>query len=596
MKKQDLFLVFLITLFPRLFISLQAYPAMYSSDEVSAISVAAMLAGYDWREVVSCAGYYGIGYLFIFAPLFHVVKNPIWIYRIILTVSSALVALSAPVCYLVLHKYFSLDRRIDKIVVSSICGVLNIFTCVHLTARNEEILYFLVWVIVYYLCGILNSVNQSKQRKQKERVLLLLLMYSLTVHTRAVCLIIGVVFADILYRVIYKKGILRKRSYLIILAAYIIISFGLKVYQSNIWIYGTKNTSVMSGVKNSLSKVQEYFNPYLFGNIFRIVFGQIYTAGAITGGLFIFALITILLFYTKKKYHINSDEKYIIVVGGMFLFCTIITIGGMSVTWLINVTKSMTEYGSEGFQSSYRAFTYLRYMGCYVSPVIMCAFVVAENNKKVLRRAVWIGTVAMCILTLFFMKMVLPYISTNRDVYFMALGDMKNGETVTCENWYMACILSLSVMIVGMLLVMSKKALIYFVGTLLLLIFERLYIFRQSTIISEQKYYMRANAGYELIQSMREEKELQKIYVYDSIGGRQQFFLYQYLNYTEKIVPGMPDNMEENILLFSNTNLKEILQDSFYWGKLDENEYVYCIAGEDVQLIEKCGIIMQKVE
>ena len=58
----------------------------------------------------------------------------------------------------------------------------------------------------------------------------------------------------------------------------------------------------------------------------------------------------------------------------------------------------------------------------------------------------------------------------------------------------------------------------------------------------------------------------------------------------------MPDNMEENILLFSNTNLKEILQDSFYWGKLDENEYVYCIAGEDVQLIEKCGIIMQKVE
>ena len=87
MKKQDLFLVFLITLFPRLFISLQAYPAMYSSDEVSAISVAAMLAGYDWREVVSCAGYYGIGYLFIFAPLFHVVKNRISIYRIILTVS-----------------------------------------------------------------------------------------------------------------------------------------------------------------------------------------------------------------------------------------------------------------------------------------------------------------------------------------------------------------------------------------------------------------------------------------------------------------------------------------------------------------------------
>lgn len=320
MKKQDLFLVFLITLFPRLFISLQAYPAMYSSDEVSAISVAAMLAGYDWREVVSCAGYYGIGYLFIFAPLFHVVKNPIWIYRIILTVSSALVALSAPVCYLVLHKYFSLDRRIDKIVVSSICGVLNIFTCVHLTARNEEILYFLVWVIVYYLCGILNSVNQSKQRKQKERVLLLLLMYSLTVHTRAVCLIIGVVFADILYRVIYKKGILRKRSYLIILAAYIIISFGLKVYQSNIWIYGTKNTSVMSGVKNSLSKVQEYFNPYLFGNIFRIVFGQIYTAGAITGGLFIFALITILLFYTKKNITSIVTKSILLLLGVCFCF------------------------------------------------------------------------------------------------------------------------------------------------------------------------------------------------------------------------------------------------------------------------------------
>ena len=31
-------------------------------DETSVISIAAMVAGYDWSKVVSYAGYYGSGY------------------------------------------------------------------------------------------------------------------------------------------------------------------------------------------------------------------------------------------------------------------------------------------------------------------------------------------------------------------------------------------------------------------------------------------------------------------------------------------------------------------------------------------------------
>lgn len=599
MKKRDLLLVFLLTLFPRLFLSIQAYPLVYISDETSAISVAALAAGFDWTNVVSNAGYYGIGYLFVFAPLFHIIKNPIWIYRIILTILSITVSLSAPLCYMILYKFFSLEKRVHRIIIATLCGELNLFTVIHLTVRNEEILYLITWIIVYVLCDMLYKDNcKDKKYKKKEILLIFLLGYALTIHTRAVCLIFGIIMIDLAYRIIYKKNIIYKCSYLAISIMYLVINFSLKLYQSSIWIQGTRNTSVGSTVERSLSKIFASFNMDLVLNALRIIFGQIYTAAAVTGGLFIMLLFVLIFYFMGKKYKEDSKGKYIFVISGMFLFCTFITICGMAMTWLMNVTNDIATYGEGVYRNSYRAFAYLRYMGCYVSPFIMCALIIVSQNRKILKKSIFWAMGVLCVLTLFWIKMILPYICNDSLSYFITLGVMKFGEKITTQNWYLACILVLEMMMAGVLLIYAKKEYIYITFVTLLLVVERIYGFEHQTVITGKNNYLKADAGYELIQDILEKKDVTEIYVYDASqnSDHQIFYLYQFLNYSVKVIPEIPEKMEENILLFSNKNIYELLDGSYYWSRLDDNEYVYCTDLEYIELIEQFGITMNEIK
>lgn len=595
MKKRDLWLVFLIVFIPRCLLILRAYPFIYSSDEMSAISVAALAAGYDWSQVVSKAGYYGIGYLFLFAPLFHIINNPIYIYRIVLLTSSLLVSISAPVCYLVLYKFIKMESRLQKVVISSVCGLFNFFTAVNINIRNEELLYLLIWIIVYILCNILYCNQVNVKREVNEIILLLLLGYSLTIHTRAICLIIAVLFFDVIGRIFFKKSFLHKWCYLVIAVGYTMIEWMLKWYQGRIWFGKATNASVISTVENSLSRINDFKNMNLYLDIIRISGGQIYTATAVSGGLFIIAVITLVIFFLEKKYKENQKTKYIFFIGGMFLFCTILTIAGQSITWLAGVTNGIRNYGEGVYRDAYRAFTYLRYMGCYVAPFIMCALVVAMEDRKLFKRAFSYGLVIVSVLTVFWIKMILPYIYNQRMTFFLWFGGMKADEETSYTHWYRACALVLIILIVGFLLVNIKKEYLYLGIVILLLTIQRMYVYEELTLVSEQKNYRKADAGYDLIQKMRCEKELEKIYVFDALSGSDQiFYLYQFLNYSVRIIPGLPEDLEMDMILFSNKDLEDMLGENCYGAKLDNNEYVYCIGKENTLLIEKCGIDMQK--
>lgn len=597
MKKRDLWLVFLITFIPRCVILFQAYPFIYVSDETSAISVAALAAGHDWSNVVSNAGYYGIGYLFLFAPLFRIVKNPVYIYRIILLVSSIVVSASAPICYAVLHKFLKIESRVHKVIISSLCGTLNFFTVVQMSARNEEILYLLIWVMVYILCNILYYQDIALKRSINEVILLFLLIYSLTVHTRAVCFIIGVLLFDVAGRIFLKKEIVHKWSYFIIAAGYILTNLGLKWYQGKIWFQGTGNTSVMAGVEKSLSRIADFTNINLYLNIIRIIGGQIYTASSVSGGLFIISVFILVFYLFKGKYREDEKGKYIFIIGGMFLFCTFFTIGGQSITWLSGVTNGMLKYGEGVYVSSYRAFAYLRYMGCYVPPFVMCALVIAIENRKLLKNASSCGIIIICLLTLFWMKMILPYIYNSRMTYFVTLGGMKAYEEVTYKNWHRACLLALAIFMVGFLLIRIKKEHLYLSLVIILLTIERIYGHEYSTLDVEQRNYEKADAGYGLIQKMLHEKELQSVYVFDALSDTNQiFYLYQFLNYSVKIIPELPEDLESDMVLFCNKDLKGLVGENCYGAKLDKNEYVYCIGEEYMVLLENCGMNMQKWE
>ncbi len=597
MKKRDLVYVFLIVFLPRFFLSLQALPLVYASDETSAFSVAAFLSGYDWGDVVSHAGYYGVGYLCLLAPLFHLIDDPIWIYRAALIILSVTVSLCAPICNIIMYRFFSVESRIYRIIVSGLCGTLNILTVVQMTVRNEEILYLLIWLTTYLLCCILQEGDLKRHSVKKEVLLLLLLGYSLTVHTRSIGLIIGVICADIICRIMIKQELLHKWSYLIILAGYKVISSGLKIYQSGIWGSGTKNTSVVDNVKSSLFGISDFTDINLYLNVLRTSLGQIYTAGVVTGGLFVLAIFILLFFFLQKGYKEDRRGKYIFALSALFLFCTIITIGGLTVSWLSWITNDMRKYEVGVYRSAYRAFSYLRYMGCYVSPFIMCALIIVEKNTRILKRAMSFGVAVMSLLTVFWIKFILPYVVNGRSTYYMTLGNMKANEEITNQNWFLAFVLVLLILIIGFLLIHLKKECIYFGFIIILLTIERIFVYNQATIISGQFNYSKADAGYELMNEILDEKQVQEIYVYDGSDDtdHQIFYLYQFLNYSIRVKVGLPEIINDEILLFSNKDITELLDGAWFWAKLDNNEYVYCTSEEMGGFVENYGIKMQKL-
>jgi len=589
-KKGDLFIVFLIVFIPQFIVALQAYPMIYSSDELSALSIAASIAGYDWKPVVSEAGYYGIGYLWLFAPLFHIIKNPIWIYRIVLIVTAIVVSFSASFCYVILHKYFLVENRIRKIILSSFCGMLHLITARKVGISNGKVLYFLVWVIIYILCDLLNEIYNDKNYKKSEVYLLLALAYTLTIHTSAVCLLIGIWVFDIFYKLKKKRKILHNWFYIISIIEFIIIRIGLKIYQSGIWAKGTRNTSVIATVEGSLSQIGNFFKIEVYLNMLRIGLGQIYTANVVTRGVFLIACMVLIFFFTRVKNTDGYISECVFIIGGIFLFCTIFTIGGMSITWLGNVCRSMEKCEEGVFQDAYRAFTYVRYFGCYVSPFIMCAFVVAQEEHKILKRAAGIGMILMAALTVFFIKMILPYNRRSKSVQFMSLGSMSEYEKVSLDNWYSALFMALVIAFIGFILCFIKKEYIYLLLITALITYESFYLFLNSTSIGEQEIYHEADAGNILIQELSTETDLNEIYVYDYRNIlNKMFYTYQFLNYEVTIIPELPKDTEADFLLFSNKKLEGELEGAYYWTRLDHNEYVYC-SEKYFKYIKECKV------
>ena len=95
--------------------------------------------------------------------------------------------------------------------------------------------------------------------------------------------------------------------------------------------------------------------------------------------------------------------------------------------------------------------------------------------------------------------------------------------------------------------------------------------------------YNACNETYEFVKALEKEIDLPKnIHVYDGrdIENQHTFYEYQFLLNHYTIVPGMPKEAPDEVILISNTMLKMPI--SYIEIELDSNAYVY-IKGVDLQ-------------
>lgn len=585
----DPFIVFIICLLPRLYVSLRTYPVFIPSDEVSAMSAAALTAGLNWKDVVSNAGYYGFGFLWIFAPLFLIIDSPIWIYRIIMLGLSIVEAMTSVVCYMTLSLIFPNVSRSIKNLISIICGLINILSTVNIANRNEEILALVVWTIILLLAKIIMSTDPKKKTKA-EVFLLMVLLYSLTLHTRATMLFIALIVVSAIHAIVWKRLPFHIWIYILLAAGYIVVSLFVKMYQDSIWTETARNASLSDNASGFMSLIrQDGINFKMISIFFLIILGQFYTACIMTGGLYIFVIISFFSWIVGiRKKELTNQEKTIFLIGSFALFCVLGTSFSQGLTWLPGLYN--------GNEYRLKAFTYMRYFGIYVSPVVMCGIIIHKGiSEKAKKKNIAASFIILIALTVFWGCCNYPLLKgtqwySGTDWQYMFLGQMKNTVQSTERNWMLAIVMLLEIVCVLIFFFNRKRVKICMLLFVSFLIMERCYTFDHKMLPDAQGTYGTAKAGYMLIKQLEGKRPLDDgIYVFDARDrtDHQIYYEYQFLNFKHHIIPELPNSMDST-LVFSNKNISDLLPTCWY-VQLSNKEYVFFDSYEDMNIISNLG-------
>lgn len=573
------FFIFFTIAWGRFFIAMNALPVYTISDEISSFNIAAKLAGYDWSEVVRNAGYYGIGYLFLYAPLFRILKDPILIYRIIVAGSAVLLGLTGIVCYRTLERFFRSIPQNVSVAISVACGCLSLLNTYNASMRNEEMLLLVSWLLLYNLAVVLTEEKAVFHKL----AIIFLCIYALTLHTRAMIYIVALLMVCAAYRVIMKKKLMGLIYWAVLAGGYFLSDLILNLYKNSVWTgdNAIRNASLQdnlaSGFMGSVLSL-DYVK-----SLFYILFGQLYTAFTSSFGAFVIAFIAVIFIIVVvifRKKIIDNEEK-IIVWGGSFLALNIMgTVAGQCLTWGDNVYYGIIRPAKE-WVYGFKAFTYMRYPGCFMPPIILLGLIVLYKYRQYVKQIMNIMLALVLGLSVFWYYCIHPYIKGRKESLFLP-SIMQLPNTAVSENvWLFSIQLTLLIALVWMILINRKRGLLWLcVLTAFYTSTLRFYGFMNEGIINEQKRYLLYDKGYKVMDYLKEQDYLHSgdsIYVYDAVtkSDHQVWYLYQYMEPDIKVLPYLPEDTEGETLLFTNSILPEKTVEDMHCIRLDDNEVFY---------------------
>lgn len=579
----DLCIIFFVCFIPKFLIAKDQIMVNTLSDEVSSISVAAFVAGYDWRDVVSNAGYYGVGYLFLFFPLFKIGLPAMQIYKIILGVNAVLIGMTGIVCYQIQKNIFGIESRIAKIIIACVCGCMSIFSVSTTRARNEDIYLLCGWLVANVLLKLLDCHKVNKKKKY-ELQLVGLILYMLTIHTRSIIYIISMVLICIIYYILFGERVVSRKFWCYLFIGYLIVQKLLDIYQKWVWSNGgVRNASISDSVTTAFSKLS--FDMDMVKSVLMIIFGQFFTAFSLSGGIFLICIVLVLLWgYRSIKYRkeLCNRDKNIFIFSVFFLVAILISIFGQSILWGVNVYKGLVS-GETDYIYSYKAFTYMRYMGSYIPQFFMIAFIIAWQDIRVWNKASKIAMGLFVPLFLFWDIYIMPFVHNTKSnmEFFWIIASLPQKVRNNADIWNIMFLVLLGFTFVWIFKSSRKTFLLklLIIGILYTSV-ERMTIFYNRTLITEKDNWVKIDAGREVIDLFHDrlldnKVEISVVDATDNRKDHQNWYLYQFMYYDLHIIPGTMENIVETDIIFSSHDIGNVLKNEYYGFQLDDNEFVY---------------------
>ena len=594
-KKQRYLIVlsFLLAFLPRLAFLFGTYPMSIAGDESFLFLPVAEWAGFDWSGLEGMYRYYGYGFIFLFTPLFRMIEDPVVLYRVIVFIMILCQAAAAPISYHIMKRFFDMKDEVNTLIIST---AISYLVFVRATYVYNEFPYDLVfWLSLWTLLNLHENMANKRKRVLLTILLLALLTYEMTIHSRAITLFLALGVTVVFYFWTYRKSVIS------VPAAVAVGVVGL--------ILATKGIDYIVDIASAASSGSEVMNTSvsfsiaaIFGSTkswtawLYIVLGQVNTMVLFTGGIALFGAVMGCMFLWKalirrKKEFLEENKNYILV----FMYClsaSAITILGHSFSGMQGVTSAIFEGGD---LDALRALTYLRYYGVYFVPAVML-FMVWLARKRECGKFVAPVCVTAGILQVFWFCCIIPVFGDGMGTSweFNAFSLTKGWDDLIRVRTYLPAMAFLVVFLVIGVYALRKKR-----YRLFLLLFTAVFFYQYiyNSIYHEQergkRIYGYCSQAYEALNNA-EEYLPDELYVENTLTpgiGQLIPCEYQFLFRDKTIVPGAPEEGKGEVYLCVNPESGEYLFDKGYeCAKIAEESYIFTDEEELIDVLEQNGL------
>ncbi|MBD5460253.1 MAG: hypothetical protein HDR26_04825 [Lachnospiraceae bacterium] len=184
-----------------LYVLPHTYGPVILPDEFGYWAQAASMAGMDWKEVMSLHSWYSPGYGLLMLPFLKLIKDPVLLYRCMVTVNFLLLAAAAGLLYQIINRILPQMGRALSAFISGAAMLYVAYITYAQTTMAETLLVFLYVLLAY---GMVRWTDHPGIRSGLFVMLICGMMY--LVHLRTVGIMLATVLCMLAAELLREKS------------------------------------------------------------------------------------------------------------------------------------------------------------------------------------------------------------------------------------------------------------------------------------------------------------------------------------------------------------------------------------------------------
>lgn len=367
-RRDELTLFGLFLLFNVAIALLFSVPVSYP-DEYGVLSIANHFAGgVDWPR--SPGSYYGYAHSVFFSLLYRLFSDIRTIYVGALCINAVFTALVPVFAYKILNEIVGVQNRRLRVVIAGSIGLYPYFTLYSKLARNETLLFLILFVCIYLVGKNLLATGRVKKAVASV-VLAFLACYAYAAHGMGLVFIIALCVIVLLAPLLTRRHVVNYPAFFVALAVfYYLLNVLVKNYLLDAVFHASAGELVNTFEFSFSRMMQNLFTADGLKEIVKGLVARLHYLASATFGTIIPAAVLVLWFvgstlkklFKRPRFQVDDKQK------GLFtavLFAVVLLAGGLGISLLNGMATSLQHGGTY-----YIYGRYFEYMG---TPLLLFA-------------------------------------------------------------------------------------------------------------------------------------------------------------------------------------------------------------------------------